>query len=185
MRSAGGGSAEALLCHSNSAPRMCCWCAPRSRWWSPTPLDEPCQTCARVCRCHVPHKQVVWPSPGGQPHHKPERPLVDDMPSASTCACFDKAVIIRPRAPPPGRQTPLCGVEPSAAFAAAPPMGTSSRLGELPPVGGTKKEDANSRTRSSCHILHVPAHACPNSRSRCTCTHVQVASDRSTRRVRA
>ena len=41
------------------------------------------------------------------PVHRPDHPLVDTMPSASTSACFDKAVIIRPRAPPPGRQARL------------------------------------------------------------------------------
>ena len=56
--------------------------------------------------------------------------------------CFGKAAIIRPRAPPPGRQTSLggetFGVGSSAATAAAPPEGADPRAGATPPEGEPK-----------------------------------------------
>ena len=59
--------------------------------------------------------------------------------------CFDKAVIIRPRAPPPGRQTQKGWALKwgSNAFGVAPPNGTSPRGTHAPRRGQpTKKSGA-------------------------------------------
>ena len=73
-------------------------------------------------------------------------PRVNDNMHAGEYVCFDKAVIIRPQAPPPGRQT-LKGSAlrwgPQLLSQLPPPNGTSPRLGEhMPPAGGNQKNGA-------------------------------------------
>ena len=105
----------------------------------------------RAYRHHASDKQMIWlamapSSPGGRSYRNPDHSLVDDMPSASTGVCFDKAVIIRPRAPPPGRHTRLqwaVGWSPLSLARQPPLQGDELSIGEeSSPKGGTKKKIA-------------------------------------------
>ena len=105
----------------------------------------------RAYRHHASDKQMIWlamaaSSPGGRSYRNPDHSLVDDMPSASTGVCFDKAVIIRPRAPPPGRHTRLQWAVGGGALCRlrdSPPQGDELSIGvESPPKGGTKTKIA-------------------------------------------
>ena len=73
-------------------------------------------------------------------------PRVNDNMHAGEYVCFDKAVIIRPQAPPPGRQTQKGSAlrwGPQLLSQLPPQNGTSPRLGEhMPPAGGNQKNGA-------------------------------------------
>ena len=73
-------------------------------------------------------------------------PRVNDNMHAGEYVCFDKAVIIRPQAPPPGRQTQKGSAlrwGPQLLSQLPHPNGTSPRLGEhMPPAGGNQKNGA-------------------------------------------
>ena len=71
-------------------------------------------------------------------------PRVNDNMHAGEYVCFDKAVIIRPQAPPPGRQTQKGSAlrwGPQLLSQLPHPNGTSPRLGEhMPPAGGNQQK---------------------------------------------
>ena len=101
-------------------------------------------------------------------------PGVNDNMRASVYACFDRAATVRPRAPPPGRQTSQARekirVRSSAATAAAPPEGMDPRAGATPPAGGPNKwptyvqRDTRKATRQrNCTSLHPPLPLPPGS----------------------
>ena len=78
-------------------------------------------------------------APKGKPHHMPHTPLIGDTHGRMfRQGCHHQV---------PGTTTGTtnaaagdCGVEPSATFVAAPPRGTSSRLGETAPRRGNQKK---------------------------------------------
>ena len=71
-------------------------------------------------------------------------PGVNDNMRASVYAYFGKAAIVRPRAPPPGRQASQAreklGWGPLLQLQQPPPEGMDPRAGATPPHGGTKKK---------------------------------------------
>ena len=94
-------------------------------------------------------------------------PGLNDNMRASVYACFGKAAIVKPRVPPPGRQTSQAmeklGWGSSAATAAAPPRGWTHGRGQHPPAGGPNKmptyvqRDPRKATRQrNCTSLHRP-----------------------------
>ena len=70
-------------------------------------------------------------------------PGVNDNMRASVYACFGKAAIVRPRAPPPGRQASRAweklGWGPLLQLQQPPPRGWTHGRGQHPPAGGQKK----------------------------------------------
>ena len=115
----------------------------------------------RAYRRHVYDKQMIWlamtpSSPGGRSYRNPDHSLVDDMPSASTGVCFDKAVIIRPRAPPPGRHTIGCNGLRGEALCrlcgSPPPRGRTLDWGRKPPEGGEPNKKIAGRDRGTVHV---------------------------------
>ena len=121
-----------------------------------SPLDEKPITRKHHClqtTCLRQAEDVVCdaacPPPGGRPYHIPHLSRFDGMSSASNGECFDKAVIIRPRAPPPGRQTQKgwtlrWGSQLHSQL--PPPTGRAFDWGNTcPPQGGTKKKTRRQR----------------------------------------
>ena len=99
-------------------------------------------------------------------------PGVNDNMRASVYACFGKAAIVRPRAPPPGRQASHSwdelGWGPLLQLQQPPPEGMDPRAGATPPRGGTKKKSHLCATRHSegnsskkLHIIAPPPSTSP------------------------